>query len=60
MVGILFHKFVYTVKPLVLHCAGITCDIFICSTANGINHYNVHSSTILHYFDSIFYYFNAF
>ena len=47
----------YLVSQTCFHCknllnfiAGSTCDVFICNTANGRNHYNVHSSTILHYF----------
>ena len=47
-------------KNLLYSIVGSTCDVFICNTANGRNHYNAHSSTIFHYFDSIFYYFNAF
>ena len=60
-VGISFHKLVFTVKtscipllvPLVMFLYAIP------QMEETIN-YNVHSSTILHYFDSILYYFNAF
>ena len=53
----------YLVSQICFHCkdllysiAGSTCDVFIRNTANRRKHYNAHSSTILHYFDSIFYY----
>ena len=56
-VGISFHKLVFTVQAVKTSCTPLRVHfwLFIRNTANGWNHYNAHSSTILHYFDSIFY-----
>ena len=58
-VGISFHKLVFTVKT---SCTPLQVPLmtFLYAIPQTEETITVHSSTNLHYFDSIFYYFNAF